>query len=143
MQERALANRMDDDALASLVAAPELSDGEKERLRSALYASAAPLLVPRVWVAPHTHAACLTSSPAVQLCVMPPVVPLVIEALASPTAAHAAALAAAARECCSHSFAGSLRLHPPVRVRGQIASGGSTAAWEGVNRAHHVQLHDA
>lgn len=113
VRAQALANRMDDEALTGQVAEPNFSEEEKEQLRAALIASAAPTLVPLVWKALHAHATrLLTSSPAVRLCGMHDVAALVIESLASPDAAHVAALLAAARELGGHGSAKHVRLDP-------------------------------
>lgn len=113
VRAQALANRMDDDALTGLVAKPNFSKEEKKQLTAALIASAAPALVPRVWKALHAHATrLLTSSPAVRLCGMHNVAALVYESLASPDAAHVAALLAAARELRGHGSAKHVRLDP-------------------------------
>ena len=119
VKAQALANRMDDDALTGLVAKPNFSNEEKTQLRAALIASAAPTLVPRVWKALHAHATrLLASSPAVRLCGMHDVAALVIESLASPDAAHAAALLAAARELGGHDFVKHVRLDPKALYGG-------------------------
>ena len=94
LKETACNNVMSKDVLDRLVTPPKYTNDVKTALSGRAAAEAAPQLIPALWAALHVHATALLTSPDVQLNV-PKVVSVVVESIARPEAAHAAALLAA------------------------------------------------